>query len=243
MSIITDTVDYRDGNTQLEGVLAYDDSWAEPRPAVLIAHMWGGRVDFVSQKAIQLAELGYAGFALDIYGKGVIGKSKEENAQLMQPFIDDRKMLQQRMLKALDTATKLPPVNAEKVAAIGYCFGGLSVLDLARTGAAIKGAVSIHGLLHSPSPLQTNQINTKVLILHGDNDPLANIQSLLALQEELNVADVDWQTVIYGGAMHAFTNPLANDPEAGTVYNSTADQRAWAAMLNFLQEVLGKPCE
>jgi dienelactone hydrolase len=204
---------------------------------VLISHAWGGRDNFVADKARKLAGLGYVGFALDIYGKGVLGTSKEENAKLMQPFMEDREKLQQRMKAALTAVKQLPWVDDSKIAAMGFCFGGLCVLDLARTGADIKGVVSFHGLLDAPGNIQGNKIKAKVLALHGRDDPMGLPEQVLAFQEEMTQAGADWQFVSYGHTVHAFTNPVANDPDFGTVYQADADRRSWQAMQNFLAEI------
>jgi dienelactone hydrolase len=235
MDIVTTLVDYRDGDTQLEGYLATPQSKGG-KPAVLIAHMWGGRIEFVCDKARQLATLGYTAFALDMYGKNIVGRNPEENARLMQPFMDDRRMLRQRILAAFNTVRARPEADPGRIAVIGYCFGGLCALDLARSGAELRGAVSIHGLLDPPP--DRGRINCKVLLLHGDRDPQADMHSVLALQHELTETRVDWQSVIYGNTQHAFTNPAANNPAAGTVYHPDSNRRSWAALLNFLEEVL-----
>lgn len=237
MAIVTTTVNYLDGDTVLEAFIAYDDALQGVRPAVLISHTWGGRDQFVAEKAKKLAELGYVGFALDMYGKGVLGSGPEENARLMQPFMDDRALLQQRITAALQAVRLLPWTDGNKIAAIGFCFGGLCVLDLARTGADIKGVVSFHGLLGAPGNTAGNVIKAKVLILHGNDDPLAPVEQVLAIQQELSAAQADWQLHSYGHTMHAFTNPLANDPSFGTVYQPSADRRSWQAMRNFLEEI------
>ena len=237
MSIITKTVEYQDGETLLEGLMAFDDAIKDPKPAVLINHTWAGRDQFVAEKAKAIAALGYVGFAVDMYGKGILGSGPEENAKLMQPFIDDRAMLQQRISAALTTVRTLPEVDSERCAAIGFCFGGLCVLDLARTGADVKGVVSFHGLLGAPSNTDGNLIKAKVLALHGHDDPMAPIPQVNAFQQEMTEAKADWQLHSYGHTMHAFTNPLANDPEFGTVYQPQAEKRSWQAMQNFLAEL------
>jgi dienelactone hydrolase len=237
MAIITTTIAYFDGDVVLDAFIAYDDAIEGRRPAVLVSHAWAGRNDFVAEKAKKLAQLGYVGFALDMYGKGILGNDIEENAALMQPFIDDRPMLQQRITAALNTVKLLPWVDDSKIAAIGFCFGGLCVLDLARTGADIKGVVSFHGLLGAPGNTQSNKILAKVLALHGSDDPMVPVDQLLALQNEMTAAKVDWQVHSYGHTMHAFTNPEAHDPDFGTVYQPDADRRSWIAMKNFLHEV------
>ena len=238
MGVRTETIEYYDGETCLEGFFAVEEVPSAPLPTVMISHAWRGRDDFVCNKARTLAELGYAAFALDLYGKGVLGKSLEENARLMQPFMDDRSLLQRRMTLALDTLRGLEQVDAERIAAIGFCFGGLCVLDLARTGADLCGAVSFHGLLTPPGNTRGNRIEAKVLMLHGHDDPLVPEKDVLAVQQEMSEAGADWQFHSYGHTMHAFTNPIANDPDFGTVYHPVADRRSWQSMRNFLEEVL-----
>lgn len=239
MSIETRLVEYVDGDAVLEGLLAWDNEKAWPRPGVMVAHAWAGRGELEDKKAIALAELGYTGFALNLYGKGVRGATTEENAALMQPFLDDRTLLQRRMALSLDTMREQSEVDENKVAAIGFCFGGLCVLDLARTGEDLAGVVSFHGLFGSPGNTAGNTIKAKVLALHGWDDPMSQPDQVLDLTRELTGQGADWQLHAYGNTMHAFTNPEANDPGFGTVYNPTADSRSWTAMKNFLAEIFG----
>jgi dienelactone hydrolase len=154
----------------------------------------------------------------------------------MQPFMDNRRMLQQRMLAGYRALRARPEADPGHIAVIGYCFGGLCALDLARTGVDLRGVVSIHGLLDPPP--ERGLIKCPALLLHGADDPMADMRSLLGLQQELNTMGVDWQCLVYGGALHAFTNPAANNPAAGTIYNAGADRRSRRALLNFLEEVL-----
>ena len=237
MAIFSNTVNYLDGGTLLQAFFAYDDAFEGRRPAVLISHAWGGRDEFVNKKAKQLAELGYFAFALDMYGQGVLGANPEENAALMQPFMDDRDKLQQRIDAALYALRLLPWVDDNKIAAIGFCFGGLCVLDLARMGADIKGVVSFHGLLNAPEIKATKSVQAKVLALHGHDDPMATDEQVKAFCQEMTDLKVDWQLHQYGNTVHAFTNPVANNPSFGTVYNEIADKRSWQSMKNFLAEV------
>lgn len=237
MTIISNTVAYLDDDTVLEGFFAYDDAVEGRRPAVMVNHAWAGRSDFVEEKAIKLAEMGCFGFAVDMYGKGVLGQSIEENTKLMQPFMDHRELILKRMEAALYAIKSMPWVDDKKIAAIGFCFGGLCVLDLARSGADLSGVVSFHGLLGSPESAQKNPIKAKVLVLHGNDDPMAPGDQVIALQQELTQAGADWQLHNYGNTMHAFTNPIANDPDFGTVYQAVADKRSWVSMKNFLIEV------
>lgn len=235
--ITEEYIDYEHNGTQLEGFLARDDADDKPRPAVLIAHAWRGRSEFECDKARELAKLGYAGFAMDLFGKGVLGGSVEENRQLIQPFLEDRVLLQSRMSKALEILCAHSAVDADKVVAIGFCFGGLCVLDLARAGTDIGGVVSFHGLLGKPDNTAGTPMKAKVLVLHGHDDPMVPVDDVIALENELTEAGADWQIHVYGNTLHAFTNPEANDPDFGAVYNAAADRRSWQALMNFLDEV------
>jgi dienelactone hydrolase len=232
-------IEYRDGDTVLEGRIAWDDSVEGTRPGVLVSHAWGGRSDFEDGKADDLARLGYAAMALDLYGKGIRGNGPEENAALMQPFLDDRAMLQQRLLLSLSTLREQEEVDASRVAAIGFCFGGLCVLDIARTGEDLAGVASVHGLFGAPGNTEGNSIRAKVLALHGWSDPMAPPEAVDALAAEMTAMGADWQLHAYGNTMHAFTNPAANDAAMGTVYDANADRRSWQAMTNFLEELFG----
>ena len=242
MSLHTETIDYYDNEVCLQGFLVYDTCQLKPAPGILISHAWGGRNEFVCDKARELAEQGYVAFALDMYGKGVIGKDVEESARLMQPFIDNRAMLQQRINSALYTLKQIKQVDSERIAAMGYCFGGLCVLDLVRSGADLRGVISFHGLLNPPEnppdKLDKQDIRTKILIFHGQDDPMSSPQTVQAIQTELTGANADWQFHSYSQTMHAFTNPVANDPDFGTVYNPVADRRSWQSALNFLTEIM-----
>ena len=236
MSVQTTTISYQSDVT-FEGYLAWNDEIKTPVPGGLLSHAYGGLGEFAKNKAREPATLGYVGFCLDMYGQGVRGSSPEENKKLMQPFLDDRPMLQRRMELALQTIQGQPAVDSERIAAIGYCFGGLCVLDLARSGASLSGVVSFHGLFHPPGLAQGNKIQTKVLALHGWDDPMVTPESVVALGAELSEAEADWQIHAYGHAMHAFTNPAAQSPESGTQCDDDADRRSWQSLLNFLEEV------
>ena len=239
MTIRTQLIEYYDNGTLLEGFLAYDGTISTQRPAVLIAHTWVGRDKAVCNRAIQIAELGYVAFAGDMYGKNILGANPGENAQLMQPFINNRGLLQTRMLTALEILRQHHLVSPIQVAAIGYCFGGMCVLDLARTGVKLSAVISVHGLLQAPANIDDNScIHAKVLVLHGYDDPLAPPHEVHALQEELSAYQVDWQIHLYGNTMHAFTNVLANDATAGILYNENADKRAWRSITDFLDECM-----
>ena len=239
MALQQRVVEYCDGDTILEGRLAWDNTVEGPRPGVLVAHAWGGRSEYEDGKADALASLGYAALAIDLYGKGVHGGDPETNASLMQPFLDDRASLQQRLLVSLDELRRQPEVDGDKVAAIGFCFGGLCVLDIARSGANIAGVVSFHGLFAAPGNTSGNTIRARVLALHGWDDPMATPEAVHALAAELTEMGADWQLHAYGNTMHAFTNPAADNAAMGTVYDPVADRRSWQAMTNFLHELFG----
>lgn len=231
-------LDYSAGDTICQAFLAYDDKSAGKLPCVLICHAWGGQSEFEQEKARELAQLGYVGFAVDVYGKGRRGSSMDENAKLMQPFIDDRKLLLSRLRAALAAAKIHPMVDPNKIAVMGYCFGGLCSLDLARCGdPELKGAVSFHGLFTPPNIGDQGKITARVLILHGYDDPMAKPDSVLEVASELTKAGADWQLHAYGHTVHAFTAPTANMPEHGILYNAVADRRSWIAMKNFLEEL------
>lgn len=230
-------IEYSHLGKTLEAYVAYDEKEKEKRPAILIFHAWKGKDDFVCEKAEMVAKLGYVGCALDIYGKGVLGSSPEENAKLMEPFISDRRFLRDRMLSGLQVAKDHPLVDKERLGAMGFCFGGLCALDLARSGAPLKGVVSLHGLLTAPEDLENKAINSKVLVLHGHDDPMVPPDQVLSFENEMTEAGVDWQVHAYGKVVHAFTNPAANNPEMGTVYSEVAEKRAMQATQNFFREI------
>jgi dienelactone hydrolase len=234
MSISTRTFDYEIDSKTFEAFLAAPSN--TPAPVVLVCHAWAGRSDFENDKAKAVAELGYTGVAIDLFGKGVLGSSKEENQKLIEPFVSDRTFLQTQLAANISMIQDQPEADASKIGAIGFCFGGLCVLDIARMGADIAGVVSFHGLLGAPGNT-VDKIKAKILALHGWDDPMAPPSDVVALGEELTKAKADWQLQGYGGVMHAFTNPAANDPDFGTVYNATADRRSWVSMKNFLGEI------
>jgi len=231
-------VEYKDGDVTLEGYVAWDDNLSGARPVVLIAHDWTGRRDIPCGKAEEMAAKGYVGFALDMYGKGVFGKDDdvEGNSALMGPLAADRSALRARIVAALEAVKALEVADVNKIAAMGYCFGGMCVLELARAGADVRGVVSIHGIF-SPGDLPNENMTARVLCLHGHDDPMVPPEQVLAFEEEMSKAGVDWQVHVYGGTMHAFTNPGANNPDFGAMYNPDADRRSSQALQNFLDEL------
>lgn len=238
-AIRTRTLEYRHGDTVLEGYLAYDDAARGKRPGVLVIHEWMGLTDYEQRRARELAQLGYVALAADIYGKGVRPTSREEAAATAGRFRTDRQLLRARARAGLDALRGVPQVDPARLAAIGYCFGGMAALDLARSGADLRGVVDFHGGLDTPNPEDARNIRGSVLALIGADDPSIPPEQRLAFQEEMREAGVDWQMVLYGGAVHAFTNPRSgSDPSQRAAYNASADRRSWEAMRDFLAEVL-----
>ncbi len=239
--IIAKTVDYRQGDTVLEGYLAYDDAAEGKRPGVLVIHEWNGLGKYVKHRVEQLARLGYVAFGADIYGKGIRPATPEAAAAEAGKYRGaDRRLLRERARAGLDELRKQPNVDPRRIAAIGYCFGGTAVLELARSGADLEGVVSFHGGLDTPNPADARNIRAKVLVLHGADDPHVPPQQVAAFQEEMRKAGVDWQMVFYGGAVHSFSNPdSGSDPSKGVAYNAKADRRSWEAMKVFFAEIFG----
>ncbi|MBX5462708.1 MAG: dienelactone hydrolase family protein [Steroidobacteraceae bacterium] len=238
MAIREQLVEYRDGETLLEGFFCYDDSYAGPQPAVMLSHAWGGRDEFIERKARRLAWHGYAAFGLDMYGKGKRGTTQEECQALMTPFVQDRALLARRINAALTTVKGLSQVDPRRVAAMGFCFGGMCVLDLARSGADVRGVASFHGLLKPNGLPRTSKVRARILIMHGYDDPMAPPEDVLAIAKEFTEAGADWQLHAYGHTVHSFTNPTANNRAGGMQYNDVADRRSWHTLLQFLDEVL-----
>ncbi|CUI16411.1 carboxymethylenebutenolidase [Candidatus Protochlamydia naegleriophila] len=237
-------VSYQIDEEEFKGFLAYPENEStQPKPAVLVVHTWMGRDDFACQKARDLAELGYVALAVDLYGKGRVASNPEEAAQLMEPLFIQRTLLQKRLIGALNVLQRDVLVNPTKIGAIGFCFGGLSVIELLRSGAPVKGVVSFHGVLGSR--LQDLQavtvpiapIQGSLLVLHGYHDPLVSQQDVTHLQEEMTAAGVDWQFNIYGLAAHAFTNLNQHDKENGMYFEPKANSRSWKAMKAFFAEI------
>lgn len=232
---------YKAGNVNCEGYIVYDEKIKTPHPTVLVAHAWRGQDDFARAKAKQLANLGYVGFAIDMFGHKKNAANDSEAERLIAPLYLDRTLLQNRVVDAFNFISKHPLVDKSRIGAIGFCFGGLTVIELLRSGAPVKSVVSFHGVLGSSGaktvPI-SNNIKGSLLILHGYEDPLVSKEDVVHLQNELNEAGVDWEMNIYGHTAHAFTNPIAKDPAKGFVYNERTANRAWSAMNDFFEETL-----
>jgi dienelactone hydrolase len=234
----TETVEYKDGDTMLEGYLAYDDAVKEKRPGVVVVHEWWGLNDYAKGRAEQLANLGYVAFAIDMYGKGVRAKTAEEAGKLAGIYRADRKLMRRRAAAGLEVLKKYPLTDTKRIAAIGYCFGGGVVLEMARAGTDIAGVVSFHGNLDNPNPADAKNIRARVLVLHGADDPFVKPEQVDAFWDEMKKTSSDWQVNIYSGAVHSFTNPASgSDPSKGVAYNEKAAARAWSAMKLFFGEI------
>jgi dienelactone hydrolase len=236
-------LEYSADTIKMKGYLAVEEG-ASKLPAVIVAHAWRGQDDFAREKAVALAKMGYVGFAADLYGDGQVATNDDEALALMQPLFIERSELRKRIVAAYSALQNHQAVDSSKIAAIGFCFGGLTVIELLRSGVSLSGVVSFHGVLGSTLGTMQAQLakanlpmKGSLLLLHGHEDPLVSAQDLTAIQQEFTEAKVDWQLHIYGGAVHAFSNPLARDRQHGMLYNKKACVRSWQAMTNFLQEL------
>ncbi len=226
---------YESDSQKYEGLLAWDDALSGLRPGVMVVHTFKGQGEFENGKAEDLARLGYIAMAIDLYGQGRRADTPEVATQMMNELNHDRALLLARIRLALESLKQQPKVDANKLAAIGFCFGGKCVLDLARSGAEIKGVVSFHGIYDAPN-LPDQNIHASVLVLHGWEDPLAQPPQVMSLAAELTDKQADWQILAFGNTGHAFTNRMAADRAGGMFYMPTADQRSWQAMVHFLNE-------
>lgn len=242
--MITKTLEYQCNGSKSnhKGFLAYEKE-GMIRPAVLVAHAWRGQDDFARSKAEDLAKLGYIALAVDMYGNGLT-VSNEEAPKMMMPLFINRKTLRSRIVTAYKALLQQPNVDKERIGAIGFCFGGLTVLELSRSGEHLKGVVSFHGLLgyqlqeaKADVVVPASNRTGAVLILHGYKDPMVSVTDITDMQKELSEAKLDWQMHIYGNAVHAFTNPQAQEAENGMLYNATAERRSWQTMKLFFEEV------
>ena len=237
-AIKTETIEYKEGDTTLEGVLIYDDSIVTKRPGILIAHQWKGLTDYEKKRGEMLAKLGYVAFAADIYGKGTRPKDVQEASQFAGKYQNDRDVLQRRVKAGFEQLKKSRMVDPQNIAAIGYCFGGTTVLELARSGAELDGVVSFHGGLGTPNADATPNIKSKILVLHGADDPYVPNAEIEAFAQEMRRTKADWQLVAYGNAVHSFTDWNAgNDNSKGAAYNEKADKRSWEVMKDFFNEL------
>ena len=239
----TDEVTYGGEDAPMIGYFAVpsDLSDGDKRPGILLIHDWTGLQDYAKERTRQLAALGYVAFAADVYGKDVRPKNPKECGVQAGIYRSDRTLFRKRLNAALDVLKSHEQCDHDRLAAIGYCFGGTGVIELARSGTDVKGVVSFHGGLDSPSPADGKNIRARVLVCHGADDPYVSKENIDAFIKEMNDAAVDWQMISYSGAVHSFTKPEAgSDNSKGAAYNEKADKRSWQHMQMFLDEVLGK---
>jgi len=239
-AIKTETVEYKDGNTLLEGYIAYDDANDKPRPGVLVIHDWTGLQEYAKRRTNMLAEMGYVAFAADVYGKGVRPTDPKDAGAEAGKYRSNPELLHKRLTLALEELKKNSRVDKTKIAAIGYCFGGQSVLEIARSGAEIKGVVSFHGALKPLTPVAAGGVKAKILVCHGAVDPFVKPPEVDAFKEEMAKAKADLKFIAYPDAVHSFTKKEAGDDASkGQAYNEKADLDSWAEMRKFFGEIFG----
>ena len=235
--LVTKEIDYQQNGTRLAGYLAYDDSVSNPRPGILLVHEWWGLTDNIRRKADDLARLGYVAFAADMYGKGVVTNDPKEASRLAGGFYGNP-LMAERANAGLQELLKTGLADPEKIAAIGFCFGGSTVQRLAYSGAALRGIVSFHGGLEIPSAEDAARDKAKILILHGAKDPVTPTDKMMDYLNAMNKTNLDWEMVLYSGAKHAFTNPKADSYGLDSIaYNAVAARRSWEQMQAFFTEI------
>ncbi len=236
--VVFETVEYKHGEAALEGFLAYDDTVETKRPGVLVVHEWKGVGDYAKKRAAMLAEQGYVAMAVDMYGKGIHPQTHEEAAKQAGIYKSDRALMRARIGSALDVLKKHPLVDESKIAAIGYCFGGTTVLELARSGADVKGVASFHGALATPNPQDAKNIKGKLLVCHGAADTFVPSDEVAAFKKEMADAGVDMRFESFEGAVHSFTvKEAGEDPSKGMAYNADADAKSWTLLIEFLKQI------
>ncbi len=237
-TVVTETVSYTHDGVKLEGFIAYDDAVKGKRPAVLVVHEWWGLNDYARGRVKQLAGLGYVAFGLDMYGKGKVTSHPDQAGAWMKEINANVDAWRARAQAGLSVLAEHPMTDTARMAAIGYCFGGATVQQLAYAGANLKGVVSFHGSpIPPPSGLESP---VKILFCHGAADPFAKPEQVLDYLAAMGASNLDWQVIFYGGARHSFTNPDADAVGMEALkYDKSADMRSWAAMRTFFDEIFG----
>jgi dienelactone hydrolase len=236
--MVTRDIDYRDGAVGLRGFLAYEEVAVPKRPGVLVVHEGLGLNDHAMERARMLAKLGYVALAADMFGERRQAKDLQEERALIGELHSEPSKLLRRATAALGALAALPQVDPTRLGAIGFCFGGSTVLELARTGADLKAVVSFHGVLTTTAPAAAGKVKARVLVCTGADDPLAPADQVAAFEDEMRAAGVrDWQVISHGNTLHGFTNPAADGSiMASALYNESADRRSWAAMKALFEE-------
>lgn len=239
--IVTKSIEYKHGDTVLEGYLAYDNTMKAPQPGVMLVHEWWGLTDHMKNMTKQVAEMGYVAFAVDMYGKGVVTDKTDKAGQLSGQFKDKDALRRERLKAGFDAFAAVPQVDKTRIGAIGFCFGGTCVLHMAYGGLEVKGVVSFHGSLVPPAESDAGKIKAKILVLHGADDPLVSPESIKAFQDGVRKAKADWQMLYFGNAVHSFTNPGADKVGIeGVKYDAKTDARSRQQMKLFFDEVFAK---
>lgn len=243
--VVTKEITYKDGDVELQGYFAYDDTAEGLRPGVIVVHEWWGFGEYAKKRAEMLAGLGYAALAIDMYGKGKFAENPDEAKKLSAPFYENRALMETRAqagLAALKAQTQ--QVDPNRLAAVGYCFGGTVVLELARRGEDLKGVVSFHGGLATPERAEPGRVKAQVLALNGGDDPMVKQEEKDNFVAEMKAAGANFKNIDYPGATHAFTNPKATEIgerfKLPVAYNEAADKKSWEEMEKFLERLFVK---
>jgi dienelactone hydrolase len=239
------SVSYRSGDTTLRGYLVWDDKIEGKRPGVMVVHEFWGLNDYPRARARMLAELGYTALAVDMYGEGRVGDHPREASDFMNAVLNHADVAKARFVAAQKFLQQEPTVDPTRIAAIGYCFGGATVLMMAREGVDLAGVVSFHGLLNAGAPAQPGRIKARILVETGADDAMASPDEVAAFEQEMQAANANFRVDSYPGAKHGFTNPdadaIAKRFQLPVGYDATADARSWAATLKFFQEIFARP--
>ncbi len=242
-AVQVEPVEYKSGNVILKGHIAYDDTKQGKRPGVLVVHEWWGLNDYALRRAKMLAELGYTGMAIDMYGDGKTTTHPADAQKFTQEVMSNADTAKARFLAAMEVLKRHKTVDPQRTAAIGYCFGGGVVLEMARQGVDLKGVASFHGSFGTKTPAKPGTVKAKVLILHGAADEFAAPGDIPKFEEEMKSAKVDYRILTYPNAKHSFTNPDADElGKKGNIpiqYNAEADKKSWEEMKKFLKEIFG----
>lgn len=239
--VATKEVTYKQAATELQGFLAWDAEAKKRQPGVIVVHEWWGHNQHARNQAIRLAKAGYVGFALDMYGKGKVTTHPKDAQEFMAEATKDPATMKARFLAALDQLKQDPHVDPERIAALGYCFGGAVALGMARQGVDLDAVVTFHGALGTQQPAAPGAVKPRLLILTGADDPMAGPDQVEAFKKEMTAAGAKFEVVSEPHAKHGFTNPDADKVGMAALgYNAEADKDSWERMLKFLAEVFGK---
>ena len=236
-AVVEETVTYTDGTVEMVGFLAYDDAVEGPRPAVLVVHEWYGNNDYAHERARMLAALGYTAFAVDMYGGGFVADNPTEAREQVMKVLPDRSVVESRFNAAREWLAGHETVDADRMAGIGYCFGGSVLLELARGGIDLAGVASFHGNFSTGAPAERGAVQTRILVCHGASDPMIGPEAVATFMKEMAEARADLMFISYPEALHSFTNPEADSPDRGSQYHAESDARSWTALQAFFDDI------